>query len=224
MDFSPDQVRDALLSLCAFIVSVSVHEFGHAFMANRLGDGLPRAQGRLTLSPLAHIDLIGTIVLPLVAAFMPGGAPLIAWGKPVQTNPANYSTRRFSRRTGQMLVSAMGPLMNLVLAIVVSVVFAVLAKAHLLSVGVAEGVVRYLVMLNLVLLFFNLIPLPPLDGAPVLAGLLPERLQFIPAALRRFGVLPFFILLLSGGLRYVMQPAYRLAAAWGGGLLRIVTS
>ena len=130
MDITPDTVRVALFSLMAFIVSVSVHEFGHAFVADRLGDRIPRLQGRLTLSPRAHIDLIGTIAVPLFGAL--SGYPLIAWGKPVQTNPANY-TKRFSMTTGHMLVAAAGPFMNLVLAVFMSVVIVILAKAGVLS-------------------------------------------------------------------------------------------
>src|SRR5678815_3061922 len=118
VDISADQVRAALFYVLAFVVSVSVHEFGHAFVADRLGDRNPRLQGRLTLSPLAHIEPIGTLAVPLLGVLV--GLPLFAWGKPVQTNPANY-TRRFSMRTGSMLVAAAGPFMNLVLAFVGSV-------------------------------------------------------------------------------------------------------
>src|SRR4051812_14416866 len=221
MEFTPDQVRNALLSLIAFIVSVSVHEFGHAWAANRLGDDLPRSQGRLTLSPLAHIDLIGTIIVPLVAAFT-AGVPLIAWGRPVQTNPAHYSTARFSRRTGDMLVSLAGPAMNLVLAVVVSIVFLGLAKAIGVSRGLVEGMLSQLLVLNVALFFFNLIPVPPLDGGAVLAGLLPESLQVVPQTLRRYGIILFFILLISGALRFVMRPAYHLATVWAESLLRAV--
>ena len=173
MDISADQVRVALLSLIAFIVSVSVHEYGHALVADKLGDRVPRLQGRLTLSPAAHIDPLGTLLLPLIAGLMPG-YPLIAWGKPVQTNPANY-TRRFSTRTGSMLVSAAGPAMNLLLAILGSIVFVALGKAGVLTVPVAQALVRYVLAINLALMFFNLIPLGPLDGAAVLAGILPNR-------------------------------------------------
>src|SRR5262245_47322474 len=116
MDISADQLRLALLSLIAFVVAVSVHEFGHGLVADRLGDRVPRLQGRLTLSPMAHIDPIGTILLPLLGALLPGQVPMLAWGKPVQTNPNNY-TRRFSRRTGHMFVALAGPTMNLVLAL-----------------------------------------------------------------------------------------------------------
>src|SRR5678815_2006434 len=119
VDISADQVRAALFYVLAFVVSVSVHEFGHAFVADRLGDRIPRLQGRLTLSPLAHIDPVGTLAVPLLGALV-AGLPLFAWGKPVQTNPANY-TRRLSPRTGSMLVAAAGPFMNLVLAVVASI-------------------------------------------------------------------------------------------------------
>jgi Zn-dependent protease len=223
MDISPDQVRRALLALAAFIVSVSVHEFGHAFVADRLGDRLPRTQGRLTLSPLAHIDLIGTIVMPLLGALLPGGYPLIAWGKPVQTNPRNY-TSRLPRRVGHMLVSLAGPAMNLLLALLVSLVFVVLGKSGKLSPDLASVLLRYFIALNLVLMFFNLIPLPPLDGGAVLAGLLPESLQFIPRTLERYGMILFFVLILSGVLAVAMRPAYALIGIWSEALRRAVAA
>jgi Zn-dependent protease len=223
MDVSPDQVRRALLALAAFVVSVSVHEFGHALVADRLGDRVPRQQGRLTLSPLAHIDLIGTILMPLLGALLPGGFPLIAWGKPVQTNPRNY-TDKLPRRVGRMLVSLAGPAMNLLLAIVVSIVFVLLGRTGKLSAPVAEALVRYVIALNLMLMFFNLIPLPPLDGGAVLAGLLPESLQTIPRTLEKYGSLAFLILFLSGALGFVMGPAYRVIQAWVSTLQRLVAA
>src|SRR3954463_14147692 len=141
MDITADQVRTAVVSLIAFILSVAVHEFGHAWMANRLGDPLPAQQGRLTLSPIAHIDLFGTILMPLVAVFAPGGFPLLAWGKPVQTNPNAY--RGISPRVGNMLVSLMGPFMNLVLAVCISIVLVALAHVVKLPDAIVEGPIRY---------------------------------------------------------------------------------
>jgi Zn-dependent protease len=220
MDISPDQVRAALISLIAFLVSVSVHEFGHAFMADRLGDKLPRSEGRVTLSPLAHYDLIGTIVLPLLAAFNPG-LPMLAWGRPVRTNPQAY-TKRLPWRVGHMLVAVMGPLMNLALALLVTVLILVLAKAGVLKLGLATALVRYLLVLNIVLMFFNLIPLPPLDGGNVLAGLLPESMQIVPQTLRRYGTLLFLVLYVSGVLTFVMKPAFHVAALWADAVLRQV--
>jgi Zn-dependent protease len=216
MDISADQVRTAILSLVAFVVSVAVHEFGHAFMADRLGDPLPRSQGRLTLSPLAHADLVGTILLPLVAAFSPG-LPMIAWGKPVRTNPQAY--KGISPRVGHMIVSLMGPAMNLALAISISIVILVLGKAGVVHRPLALDLARYLLQLNIMLMFFNLIPLPPLDGGAVLAGLLPESLQIIPRTLQRYGMILFFVLLLSGALRFVMRPADHLTLVWARALL-----
>ncbi len=221
MGLSTEQIQRAVLTLIAFVVSVSVHEFGHAFVADRLGDRLPRTQGRLTLSPLAHIDMLGTIILPLAGALLPGGFPLIAWGKPVQTNPRNY-TARLPPRVGHMVVSLAGPAMNLVLAVVVSIVFVLLGKSGHLSPPVAGVIVRYFLALNIVLMFFNLIPLPPLDGAAVLSGFLPDALQFIPRTLERYGMILFFILFLSGFLGVVMRPAYHLVAVWAETLQRIV--
>jgi Zn-dependent protease len=222
MDIPTDQVRAALLYLIAFIVAVSVHEFGHAFVADRLGDRIPRLQGRLTLSPKAHIDLLGTIILPLVGAFMPGQVPLLAWGKPVQTNPASY-TRRLSRRTGHMLVALAGPTMNLLLAVVTSVVFIALGKLGLLKPDLGAILLRYFLALNISLMFFNLLPLPPLDGAAVLAGILPESMQPIIHAIERYGVFLLFILIATRAMRVLMQPAMQLTDAWAGALVRAVS-
>jgi Zn-dependent protease len=221
MDITADQFRVALISLAAFVVSIAVHEFGHAFTADRLGDDTPRKQGRLTLSPVSHIDPLGTLLLPLIALFSPG-APLIAWGKPVQSNPRNY-TKRFSPLFGHMLVAISGPLMNLLLAMLASAVILVLGKAGVLSLSVAEGLVRYLVALNLFLMFFNLIPVPPLDGGAVLAWALPSSLQIVSRTLQRYGMLLLFVLLISGAISVVMSPVRALADAWGAALLRHVT-
>ena len=217
MDISADHVRAALFYVIAFVVSVTVHEFGHAFVADRLGDRIPRLQGRLTLSPIAHIDPVGTLAVPLLGALV-AGLPLFAWGKPVQTNPANY-TRRFSPRTGSMLVAAAGPFMNLVLALVGSIVIVMLTRAGVLSPTLQRALIGYVVVLNFVLLFFNLIPLGPLDGAAVLAGLLPPSMQRIAELNRKYGMLVLLVLFLSPsmglpGLGVVMAPLYRLIGVW----------
>jgi Zn-dependent protease len=220
MEISADQVRTAIVSLIAFVLSVAAHEFGHAWMANRLGDRLPAQQGRLTLSPIAHIDPIGTLLMPLLAVFAPGGFPLLAWGKPVQTNPKAYT--RLPPRTGHMLVSLMGPAMNLVLALLISVVLVLVGRTGILSPGIAEAAINFFLKLNIMLMFFNLLPVPPLDGGSVLAGLLPDSLQFIPAFLQRYGMLIFFALLLTGVLKIVLRPAYHFAALWADVVTRLM--
>jgi len=218
VDISPDHVRAALFYVIAFIVSVAVHEFGHAFVADRLGDRIPRLQGRLTLSPLAHIDPIGTLAVPILGAL--AGLPLFAWGKPVQTNPANY-TRRLSMRTGSMLVAAAGPFMNLVLAFVGSVVIVVLTKAGVLPHKLQIALIGYVVLLNISLMIFNMIPLGPLDGAAVLAGLLPPSMERINELNRKYGMLVLLFLFLSPsmglpGLAFILRPVYALVGAWMG--------
>ena len=220
MDISADQVRTAIAVLIAFVLSISVHEFGHAWMANKLGDRLPAQQGRLTLSPRAHIDWIGTVLMPVVAVFAPGNFPLLAWGKPVQTNPNAYT--RLSPRTGHMLVALMGPVMNLVMATAISILLVIVGRTGLLPPSLAAAAIAYFLNLNIILMFFNLLPLPPLDGGSVLAGLLPESLRYISDFLQRYGVLIFFALFLSGAIKVVMRPANIVAGMWCDAVVRLM--
>lgn len=211
MNITTDQVREALLFLIALILSISVHEFGHAWIATKLGDPLPRSQGRLSLSPARHIDPIGTLLFPLMAQFT--HLPLLGWGRPVQTNPLNY-TRRFSPATGQMLVAVSGPLMNLAMALAVSVIIIVGGRAGALSPDNAFLVWRHLVLLNLSLMFFNLLPIPPLDGGAVLAWVLPRSQQHIVDFLARWGFLILLGLSMLGWLGVIMVPVQMLAQPW----------
>jgi Zn-dependent protease len=220
MDVSNEQVRRALLSLVAFVLSVTVHEFGHAFVADRLGDGLPRSQGRVSLSPMRHIDLLGTIVIPLLAVFM-SGIPFIAWGKPVQTNPSAM-TPRLSRSVSSLLVSLAGPFMNLVLAVVVSILLIAAAKTGHLGADTAMAIIRFVVVLNISLMFFNLLPIPPLDGASILTVILPPQFRGALLVMRRWGMLILMLLFLTGIGTVLMQPAQMLAGAWGRFLMSFV--
>ena len=220
MDVSNEQVRTALLSLVGFVLSVTVHEFGHALVADRLGDALPRAQGRVSLSPLRHIDPLGTIVIPLLAVFM-SGVPFIAWGKPVQTSPANMTTR-LPRTTASLLVSLAGPFMNLVLAVVVSILLIAAAKAGLVGQSLAGTVIRFVVVLNISLMFFNLLPIPPLDGASILEVILPPRFHGVLHAMRRWGMVALMILFATGVGGFLMVPAQRLALMWARFLMGFV--
>jgi len=214
MDISPDQFRDALFYLVAFLVSITVHEFGHAYTADKLGDGLPRSQGRVTLSPLAHADLVGTIILPLVGAF--SSIPLIAWGKPVQIDPRRHS------RLGNLLVSVMGPAMNLLLALVASALIIGLGRAGVMHRTFALVLIQFIIGLNIRLMFFNLIPLPPLDGSAVLDYVLPGELKIVSQTLRRYGMVVLYVLLLSGAISFFMRPVDTVVVAWARVLLRNV--
>lgn len=117
MDLSPEQIRWIIQALIILILSICVHEFGHAIVADKLGDPLPRSQGRTTLNPAAHADPIGTLLFPLIALVATKGASLgFGWGKPVQVSPRHF-TRKVSMRTGHMLVAAAGPCMNLLFGV-----------------------------------------------------------------------------------------------------------
>lgn len=180
-----------VIQVLALIACVTVHEFGHAFVADRLGDPLPREQGRVTLNPLAHIDWLGTVIFPVLMA-LGAGLPL-AWGKPVEwTNNPRYLTRRFSMRTIRLLVSTAGPAMNLFLALFVSVVLVVALRTGSTQL---EDASSQLVYMNLSLMFFNLLPIPPLDGRTFLEYL-PRSLSSLRDLLFRYGGFVFLALVL----------------------------
>jgi len=199
------KVREAVVFLIALILSIAVHEFGHAITADKLGDRTPRYQGRVTLNPIAHIDPIGTLVMPLVIFF--SGWPLIGWGKPVMVNPAAF-TRRLRMKTANLIVAVAGPAMNVALALLVTVIYTVLLAAGLLKDGspLHQGIVG-VIFLNWALAFFNLIPVPPLDGGSVLAGLLPDRYDNVNQILRQYGWLILIGLLITGAVSYFLIPA-----------------
>lgn len=160
------------------LISVALHEFGHAIMADRLGDDTPRRQGRVTLNPLAHADLIGTLVLPLVGSLygaMTGFGGGFGWGKPVQWQPHRV-TRKISMSTAKILVAVAGPAMNVVLAVVLVTVHTALASQHVIDpAGRLSAILAFAVITNFVLFFFNLLPVPPLDGGHVAQSFTPYR-------------------------------------------------
>ncbi len=177
--------------LLTLVVALTVHEFAHAWTAQRLGDDTPRLSGRLTLNPLAHLDPIGSFML-LLAGF--------GWAKPVPVN--GYVLQRRTP-AGLMLVSAAGPLSNLLLAMAAALPL----RAGLLSVGILQGSVggwialflQEFIFINLILLFFNLIPLAPLDGEKIAEYLLPPRGQELLYRLRPYGPVILMALILLGG-------------------------
>jgi Zn-dependent protease len=200
----------------AFIVllfSLTVHEMAHAWTADRLGDPTARRLGRVSLNPTVHADLIGTVLFPLLA--MTTGAPLIGWAKPV---PVNVRQLRHQRRD-YVLVAAAGPLSNLVLAIGSAITLTMLPISPQIAgeLNVSSPIAAILgraMRLNVLLAVFNMIPIPPLDGGNVLAGLLPDRLAVSFNRVRPYGFLLLYALILSGGFDYIVVPPYRLLVSW----------
>lgn len=157
-----------LLTLPAVIMAITFHEYAHAYAADRLGDTTPRAQGRLTLNPTSHLDFFGFILMMFTH---------IGWGKPVQINPNNFNSNK-SKGFCETMVSLAGPLMNFVLAIIATVIFYALnifcAGFLKTNIGyIIEMFLQVLIMVNIGLGTFNLIPLPPLDGSKILMAFLP---------------------------------------------------
>jgi len=164
------------------LVAFTIHELSHAVVADRMGDPTPRRMGRITLNPIAHLDPIGTILL-LVSGF--------GWAKPVMINPMNL---RGNPRTGMAIVAAAGPISNLIMAVFFSLPFKLGLVAF--SAFGASSVIPSLsellfqfVWINLILAFFNLIPIPPLDGYKILTGILPPDIAYRLRPLEQYGFL-----------------------------------
>lgn len=170
----------------ALLAAVTVHEYAHAYVADRLGDPTPRSHGRLTLNPLAHLDLVGSLLILLVG---------IGWAKPVPINPTNFT----SWRRDTIIVAAAGPLANVTLLFVLGVPY----KVGLLEIGglaAALPLSRLLlvaIQINAMLAVFNLIPIPPLDGSKILMGLLPPEAAVSYARLQPYGTLILILLVFT---------------------------
>jgi Zn-dependent protease len=206
-------VAQVFIGFIVLLFSLTVHEMAHAWTADRLGDPTARLAGRVSLNPVVHADLIGTVVFPLLALMT--GAPLIGWANPVPVN-----VRRLRRGPRDyVLVAAAGPASNLALAFAASLALAVLPvspqtlHAANLSAPVAAILSRAKV-LNVLLAVFNMIPIPPLDGGNVVAGLLPARFAVQFNRLRQYGVLLLYALIFSGGFDKIVLPPYRLILSW----------
>jgi Zn-dependent protease len=185
------------------LISLTIHEAAHAWTADRLGDRTARALGRVSLNPLVHIDLVGTVLLPLIAAV--SHLPLIGWAKPVPVNIRNLG----HPRRDFMLIAAAGPISNLLQAVVAAVLLRVLFAGGALS-SAPFDVLYLVIQINLLLAFFNLIPVPPLDGGNVLLGLLPPRLAASYAQLRQYGFLVLYALMLTGVASAIVIPPTRM--------------
>ncbi|MFH2107843.1 MAG: site-2 protease family protein [Chrysiogenia bacterium] len=180
-----------VIQFAAVLFAISIHESAHAWAADKFGDPTARLQGRVTLNPIAHIDLIGTIIFPILLAVV--GAPVFGWAKPVMVNPYNLRNRR---RDG-MFISAAGPAANILVSL--GIIFLMLAFSTTIlnttspTLLLLIKIAAYLLMINIFLAVFNLIPIPPLDGSGILEGLLKGEALIWYEKIKPYG---FFILLL----------------------------
>lgn len=186
------QLFQLLFFFLIIVPSAIIHEYAHGWAADQLGDPTARHAGRLTLNPLAHIDLWGTILMPILLLLVSGGTFMFAYAKPVPFNPYNLSNRRW----GPALVSAAGPAANLFLALIFSLLIRFL-PGDILSLTFSS-LLLIIVYANVLLAIFNLIPIPPLDGSKVLFAILPDSTWQFKQTLERNGFLILLIFLLFG--------------------------
>lgn len=193
--------QQIFIAFLVLIASLTFHEAAHAWTANRLGDPTARMLGRLTLNPAVHVDVIGTIVFPLLA--LTTGLPLIGWAKPV---PVDMRNLRHPRRDFA-IVAAAGPISNLLLAAAGATVVNAFPGdgAGLFNSTLGNGLLLF-VIVNVLLAVFNMIPIPPLDGGNILMGILPESLAAMVDKLRPWGFVVLYALMFTGVLSAITLP------------------
>ena len=202
------------ITFIVLLFSLTVHEIAHAWTASRLGDPTARRLGRVSLNPLVHADLVGTVLFPLLAIV--GNLPLIGWAKPVPVNVRNLK----NGRRDYVLVAAAGPASNLLLAVLASISLGLITVSpmRLGEPNVSAPLASLLstaILTNVLLAVFNMIPIPPLDGGNVLGGLLPRSLGTkYDALMRPYGFILLYALLLTRGFDYLVVPPARFLLSW----------
>lgn len=204
---NPMELLALLLTLPGVIVAITFHEFAHAFVADKLGDDTPRRQGRLNLNPLSHIDPVGFFML-IFAHF--------GWGKPVEINPANFNRKR-SMSAQEALVALAGPVMNLIIAIVLTIIlFAIttFTPTFILSTtGMLIGLtLQMAISVNIGLGVFNLIPLPPLDGSKILMHFLPYNAKTWFENNAQIFYIVFIVLWVTNLISYIISPVINIVS------------
>ncbi|MHB8171419.1 MAG: site-2 protease family protein [Thermincolia bacterium] len=201
MDFS---LVDFIALIPALLIGFAFHEAAHAYAAYWLGDSTAKNQGRLTLNPISHLDPIGTLMILVTQTF--------GWAKPVPVNPVNL-TRNISMRKGMMLVSLAGPLANFLVAFVTTVIFAVLVglEVEFVKNQALGEIIGKIIVVNIGLGVFNLLPIPPLDGSKILAGFLPRKFDNVLYALENYGMFILLALIITGMTGKILGPPMILA-------------
>ena len=204
---------EIFIGFVVLLFSLSVHESAHAWVAWRLGDPTGRLMGRVSLNPAVHADPVGTVLFPLLA--MATRLPLLGWAKPV---PVDILKLKNYRRDF-MVIAAAGPSSNLLLAIAGAIAMRLIGLTpndigNLNVAGPIAQLSSMMVELNLLLAIFNMIPVPPLDGGNVLAGLLPDRAASVFDNVRPYGFIVLYVLILTGAFTRLLGPPYRLLLSW----------
>lgn len=214
MDFS-SIARHIIISAFPILIAIVFHELSHGFVANKLGDPTAKMMGRLTLNPIAHIDPIGTILMPLMLIIFTNGQFVFGYAKPVPINPMNFK----NPKRDMAISAAAGPITNLLLAILSIMIlkFIVAPLSFLLPENISSSVMTPLIMIfrssviiNVVLAAFNMIPIPPLDGGRVLIGFLPYKQAVSFSKIEPFGFIIVMLLIFTGIANYFVIPLVNL--------------
>ncbi len=195
-----NNISQFITMIVPLIFAITIHEAAHGYAALRMGDRTAELSGRVTLNPISHFDLFGSLILPLMLKF--SGSPIMfGYAKPVPVNPNNYN----NYHKGTLIVSSAGVLANLICAILSGILFQVLANFKsawtsdiLFSISMPmANMLAYSVIINLVLMVFNLIPIPPLDGSRILAMFLPDSIRPAFEQIERFGMIILIVLMMT---------------------------
>lgn len=209
-----DFISKLIIYMVVWIFSVSFHEFGHAWTSYKFGDDTAYRLGRVTLNPVPHIDPIGTLLLPILGFFISyssaGNFPLIAWGKPTPVNPLKWR----NKDTANVCVSLAGIAINLIIAIVATIIIKVLVlqgismnpKGEIGLTSILSNFLLSLIYMNVGLAIFNLLPFPPLDGSKVLQTFLPRSFEPFFEILETYGFLILLVLVQLGIIRLIVMP------------------
>lgn len=198
---NPEQLVALLLTIPGVLIAITFHEFAHAIMAYKLGDDTPKNQGRISLNPLTHIDLVGFFMLIFAH---------IGWGKPVEINPVNFNRKR-SMSAQEAIVALAGPAMNIIISLVLMIILFTINKFFgsfiLTKAGVLiEIAIHMAIVVNIGLGVFNLIPLPPLDGSKILKHFLPYKAQNWLQQNQHIFYMIFIVMWVTPLMGYVISP------------------